>query len=167
MIHVEVFLYSWKLYIFPTCQIDANTNTNVRTSNHYYTYSTLLQMYCMSAMACNAHSDVFLKGKLLLKGMPTPGTGKRSPAPARNLRIICTMKENASSFPDGKGLPMEVEVGEEAKMVKSENLGGGKFGRYGGRFVPEILISCLAKLEAEFNLAIHDPDLQVLFNLVI
>lgn len=120
-------------------------------------------------MACSVHSDVFLKGKLLPKGMLTPSTGKRSLALARNLRIICAMKEDASSFPvDGKGLPMEVEVGEEAKMVmNNKNLGGGKFGRYGGRFVPEILISCLAKLEAEFNLAIHDPELQVLINLAI
>lgn len=37
----------------------------------------------------------------------------------------------------------------------------GKFGRYGGRFVPETLISCLSKLEAEFKLVLQDPVFQV------
>lgn len=36
----------------------------------------------------------------------------------------------------------------------------GKFGRFGGKFVPEALISCLSKLEAEFILALHDENFQ-------
>ncbi|XP_073156012.1 tryptophan synthase beta chain 1-like [Henckelia pumila] len=36
----------------------------------------------------------------------------------------------------------------------------GKFGRYGGIFVPETLISSLNKLAAEFNLILHDPQFQ-------
>ncbi|KAI3456427.1 hypothetical protein Pfo_013090 [Paulownia fortunei] len=36
----------------------------------------------------------------------------------------------------------------------------GKFGRFGGIFVPETLVSCLNKLVAEFNLVLRDPEFQ-------
>ncbi|XP_051128717.1 tryptophan synthase beta chain 1-like isoform X2 [Andrographis paniculata] len=36
----------------------------------------------------------------------------------------------------------------------------GKFGRFGGVFVPETLITCLRKLAAEFNLILHDHQFQ-------
>lgn len=36
----------------------------------------------------------------------------------------------------------------------------GKFGRFGGKFVPETLITCLNMLEAEFNLVLTDEDFQ-------
>lgn len=37
----------------------------------------------------------------------------------------------------------------------------GKFGRFGGVFVPETLITCLKKLEAEFRWVLHDPEFQM------
>ncbi|KAF5961871.1 hypothetical protein HYC85_003080 [Camellia sinensis] len=37
----------------------------------------------------------------------------------------------------------------------------GKFGKYGGRFVPETLMTCLDKLGAEFNLVLLDAKFQV------
>lgn len=37
----------------------------------------------------------------------------------------------------------------------------GKFGKFGGKFVPESLITCLGKLEAEFNLVLNDSKFQV------
>ncbi|KAK6133301.1 hypothetical protein DH2020_032964 [Rehmannia glutinosa] len=37
----------------------------------------------------------------------------------------------------------------------------GKFGRYGGIFVPETLVISLNKLAAEFQLTLHDPKFQV------
>ncbi|OWM77688.1 hypothetical protein CDL15_Pgr017088 [Punica granatum] len=58
-------------------------------------------------------------------------------------------------------MPLDMEISEEKKKKKSlGEVGGGKFGRYGGKYVPETLITCLAKLEAEFNLVLHDPDFQ-------
>nr|AYM45644.1 tryptophan synthase [Strobilanthes cusia] len=36
----------------------------------------------------------------------------------------------------------------------------GKFGAFGGVFVPETLVSSLSKLAAEFNLILHDRDFQ-------
>lgn len=37
----------------------------------------------------------------------------------------------------------------------------GKFGRFGGIFVPETLVTCLKMLLSEFNLCMHDPHFQV------
>ncbi|PIN03002.1 Tryptophan synthase [Handroanthus impetiginosus] len=36
----------------------------------------------------------------------------------------------------------------------------GKFGRFGGIFVPKTLVSCLKKLDAEFNMVRCDPEFQ-------
>ncbi|XVF40667.1 hypothetical protein PTKIN_Ptkin01aG0133000 [Pterospermum kingtungense] len=36
----------------------------------------------------------------------------------------------------------------------------GKFGRFGGKYVPETLVTCLGKLGAEFNLVLHDSEFQ-------
>ncbi|KAG6392313.1 hypothetical protein SASPL_146529 [Salvia splendens] len=36
----------------------------------------------------------------------------------------------------------------------------GKFGRFGGIFVPETLVTCLRMLLSEFNLCMHDPHFQ-------
>ncbi|XWS12804.1 hypothetical protein CRYUN_Cryun37aG0121700 [Craigia yunnanensis] len=44
----------------------------------------------------------------------------------------------------------------DRKEVNSQ----GKFGRFGGKYVPETLMACLGKLEAEFNLVLHDSEFQ-------
>ncbi|XP_055808120.1 tryptophan synthase beta chain 1-like [Solanum dulcamara] len=44
---------------------------------------------------------------------------------------------------------------------KSQLLSNEKFGIYGGKFVPETLISSLTKLDYEFNSALHDPQFQM------
>ncbi|XP_057764841.1 tryptophan synthase beta chain 1-like [Salvia miltiorrhiza] len=36
----------------------------------------------------------------------------------------------------------------------------GKYGRFGGIFVPETLVTCLNMLASEFNLCLHDPHFQ-------
>lgn len=43
----------------------------------------------------------------------------------------------------------------------------GKFGKFGGVFVPETLVTCLNKLAAEFNLVQRDPHFQVYKNYMI
>jgi len=37
----------------------------------------------------------------------------------------------------------------------------GRFGKYGGKYVPETLIAALSELEEEFKVAIKDPKFQV------
>ncbi|KAK6268973.1 hypothetical protein QUC31_013133 [Theobroma cacao] len=46
------------------------------------------------------------------------------------------------------------------KTVDRKEINHGKFGRFGGKYVPETLMSCLGKLEAEFNLVLHDAEFQ-------
>lgn len=118
-------------------------------------------------MGCKVPSDAILRSKLLPKGMVVPGSVKRSLPSGSNLRVVCGVKEHAPSvaIPDGIGLSMEVAVAEEKMMMKrKEDLGGGRFGRYGGKYVPETLMSCLAKLEAEFSLVLNDHEFQVIVN---
>ncbi|GLU23272.1 hypothetical protein SLE2022_392940 [Rubroshorea leprosula] len=52
-----------------------------------------------------------------------------------------------------KNLPHDIH--DERKVISM-----GKSGRFGGKFVPEILMTCLTQLEAEFNLALHDSLFQ-------
>lgn len=51
----------------------------------------------------------------------------------------------------------------ERKFEPEEReLGNGKFGRFGGKFVPETLMTCLSNLEAEFKLVLRDSEFQVM-----
>ncbi|XP_057961016.1 tryptophan synthase beta chain 1-like [Malania oleifera] len=48
---------------------------------------------------------------------------------------------------------------DEKIPLSTENY-TGRFGRYGGKFVPETLMACLTHLEAEFNSVLHDTEFQ-------
>lgn len=37
----------------------------------------------------------------------------------------------------------------------------GKFGKFGGKYVPELLVTCLSDLEEEFYMALNDAKFQV------
>ncbi|WCJ20263.1 Tryptophan synthase beta chain [Euphorbia peplus] len=52
----------------------------------------------------------------------------------------------------------KLDLGVEVlpKLISS----GGKFGKFGGKFVPETLISSLSMLEAQFNYVLQDPHFQ-------
>ncbi|RVW46091.1 hypothetical protein VitviT2T_014549 [Vitis vinifera] len=85
-----------------------------------------------------------------------------------NALVVCSVASAADSImtastPTGSAVVVrprplsrrEVETSER-KMTGTT----GKFGRFGGKFVPETLMTCLSKLEAEFNLVLHDPEFQ-------
>ncbi|KAL8130143.1 hypothetical protein V2J09_019298 [Rumex salicifolius] len=52
-----------------------------------------------------------------------------------------------------------LEVKEEEEKVKLAKL-NGKYGKFGGKFMPETLINWLTVLEHEFKMALHDPQFQ-------
>ncbi|KAK8575397.1 hypothetical protein V6N13_033355 [Hibiscus sabdariffa] len=52
------------------------------------------------------------------------------------------------------------KVKSPAKTVDKNIPAPGKFGIFGGKYVPETLISCLAELEAVFNFVLHDFEFQ-------
>ncbi|GMP75393.1 hypothetical protein CsSME_00032503 [Camellia sinensis var. sinensis] len=122
-------------------------------------------------MACNFQSVFLPQGKLSrfgsilsmkvnlpLKAQPENDTQTMAPT-----MPSVTSKETLSSggvmcppMITTKSLTWRLLEAEERKVGST-----GKFGKYGGRFVPETLITCLDKLEAEFNLVMHDAEFQV------
>ncbi|KAI4368219.1 hypothetical protein MLD38_016800 [Melastoma candidum] len=55
---------------------------------------------------------------------------------------------------------MQAVTVDDRVVPEMEKIRPGKFGVYGGKYVPETLISCLSKLEAEFNLVLTDDQFQ-------
>ncbi|KAK2973005.1 hypothetical protein RJ640_005548, partial [Escallonia rubra] len=62
---------------------------------------------------------------------------------------------NLSTTITRKSLTQTLIETEERKSTTA-----GKFGRYGGKFVPETLMLCLSQLEAEFKVVLHDDKFQ-------
>jgi len=48
---------------------------------------------------------------------------------------------------------------DESQFLRGD--GNGRFGRFGGKFVPETLMSPLRDLEDEFNFVLNDHEFQV------
>ena len=44
---------------------------------------------------------------------------------------------------------------------KKNNNNNGRFGKFGGKYVPELLITCLSELEEEFHKGLNDTKFQV------
>lgn len=53
-----------------------------------------------------------------------------------------------------------IEKATEIIVEPEDTTSTGKFGRFGGKFVPETLVMCLNQLEAEFKNALHDDVFQ-------
>ncbi|KAJ9169061.1 hypothetical protein P3X46_020533 [Hevea brasiliensis] len=85
-------------------------------------------------------------------------TSKRN---TRNAHVVCTLllpKENSlNSRKLGLNIPI---TGTQQVPIIMPAITPGKFGKFGGKFVPETLIACLKELEAEFNWALQDPEFQ-------
>lgn len=96
-------------------------------------------------------------------GSPHKKAGARALAPVSCSAVVDKMPAAVGGAHDSKSLATRWSMTQtfidqtEPKTVSST----GKFGRFGGKFVPETLISCLSKLEAEFILALHDKKFQV------
>ncbi|KAL6990808.1 tryptophan synthase, partial [Sarracenia purpurea var. burkii] len=76
-----------------------------------------------------------------------------SPPPAGGL-------DSSATFPGHETLITEVLGSKVRKSSGCNRNITGKFGRYGGKFVPETLITCLNQLESEFNFVLDDPHFQ-------
>ncbi|XP_018728173.2 tryptophan synthase beta chain 1 isoform X1 [Eucalyptus grandis] len=104
-------------------------------------------------MTSSIKSDLFLTNKLSF---------------ARNERSFSSMKRAvsnnlvAASAVKSGSKPLHVERALRVRKIDEIERGErrGKFGIYGGKFVPETLISCLGKLEADFNFVLHDAEFQ-------
>ncbi|CAK9327338.1 unnamed protein product [Citrullus colocynthis] len=68
--------------------------------------------------------------------------------------ILATTKKDMAT------IKMQLVIDGSKKSQKLPIGELGKFGKFGGKFVPESLITCLGKLEAEFNLVLNDSKFQ-------
>ncbi|KAL5578925.1 hypothetical protein UlMin_011367 [Ulmus minor] len=93
-------------------------------------------------------------------------TSQTCPEESRNLtRAIKSMTCRATSvvsnlFVNGGNNGATTSVTKKVPKDEEIDFGNGKFGRFGGKFVPETLITCLSKLEAEFYSVINDTKFQ-------
>lgn len=81
--------------------------------------------------------------------------------------IVCSAVGHNTLNSDELGLRNPTRTSEILELIDQGEktlANSGKFGRFGGIFVPETLITCLKKLEVEFNWVLHDPQFQVCFS---
>lgn len=126
-------------------------------------------------MACNSQSVFLPSGKLSssnykmktmrVKSVLQPPRPAVDPSTAS--AVTSMAKSRLETFTKGLlgGLgPVVVTKQSLTKRIMEEeerkSCGNGKFGCYGGRFVPETLVTCLNGLEAEFNSVLRDPAFQ-------
>ena len=55
-------------------------------------------------------------------------------------------------------LTMATAIAAKRLARQTNNTTPGRFGPYGGRYVPETLMAALEELEREYERAKHDPD---------
>ncbi|CAI6263690.1 unnamed protein product [Periconia digitata] len=97
------------------------------------------------------------------------GKSSRTDSTTREVGIVETMANAAepngvhvdkvitdADVPNGPGLADQIEA-LNADDVTSENALPARFGEFGGQYVPESLMDCLAELEKGFNEAKEDP----------
>lgn len=85
------------------------------------------------------------------KVIATPRTNSNRlemPSEAKTFLLSRSLIKRSHEIPSGQGRVMDI-------------VGNGKFGKFGGIFVPEILITCLRMLEAEFKSVLNDPQFKV------
>ncbi|CAI0407135.1 unnamed protein product [Linum tenue] len=81
------------------------------------------------------------------------GRATRSKFDSSALRLNYKPGSPTTELPKGR---VAILVDDDAAKPPST----GKFGRFGGKFVPETLISCLEELEVVFRQALRDPQFQ-------
>ncbi|KAK3433392.1 hypothetical protein EUGRSUZ_D01299 [Eucalyptus grandis] len=104
-------------------------------------------------MALSIKSDLFHTNKLLFARTERSISSMKR-AESNNLAVISPVKIGLKALHVARALRQR-KIDEVERRERR-----GKFGIYGGTFVPETLMSCLAKLEADFNFVLHDAEFQ-------
>ncbi|XP_059624008.1 tryptophan synthase beta chain 1-like [Cornus florida] len=122
-------------------------------------------------MACNFKTVPLLPRKFLSSTEWMPSTrlahAFRSPNDQGSASIVCSVAASHETLETTSVLDLDtlatrslekrvINVVTEGKKVSTR----GKFGRFGGKYVPETLMTCLGKLEAEFNFVLQDDEFQ-------
>ncbi|XP_050215160.1 tryptophan synthase beta chain 2, chloroplastic-like isoform X2 [Mercurialis annua] len=78
----------------------------------------------------------------------------------RRTEIVCAKTLTRDNPNSGKIEVVIPAVMKNRVTTHMPQLVPGKFGRFGGKYVPETLIACLNELEAVFNTVLHDREFQ-------
>jgi len=79
------------------------------------------------------------------------------------IRASSTKLANASTkLANGVASPTHLTDFTLTEARNQTQIQTGRFGKYGGKYVPELLISCLSRLEDEFYKALDDPKFKVI-----
>ncbi|GAB2240184.1 hypothetical protein Droror1_Dr00020702 [Drosera rotundifolia] len=124
-----------------------------------------------SSMACSLRSSYIVKTTFMASSKSAITIGQFAPEPRfYKYRRGCTGKAvtaqavvrwDVLTTPGcrknaRKSLVVPKEIVKEKE--KPNKSGGGRFGKYGGAYVPETLVTCLSQLESEFYAALADPQ---------
>nr|XP_043619230.1 tryptophan synthase beta chain 1-like [Erigeron canadensis] len=119
-------------------------------------------------MACNSYTQTTIsslsdvgKRRVIVLARLEPAVTLNTTT-TNQLRVYTNPNNNYSSSSSKtftKTLPMISNiVSADEKTITTHPTAAGKFGRFGGKFVAEVMIAPLAELEAEFNSALHDHE---------
>ncbi|MCE3050370.1 hypothetical protein HAX54_047070 [Datura stramonium] len=106
-------------------------------------------------MACNVNV-ILQQGKIAISRRKWQGFQSQS----YKANVISCVAIDPSQVPQ---LPWNLVFHEKNRAILSKE----KFGIFGGKFVPETLISSLTKLDYEFNSALRDPHFQMELRLAL
>ncbi|KAL2483971.1 Pyridoxal-5'-phosphate-dependent enzyme family protein [Forsythia ovata] len=120
-------------------------------------------------MACNNLQTISIHGGIFHATSESSNSSKRQGLAMhsqtdRGLKVCSAVAVTHNTPNSGElGLRNPKKMSEILQLIDQGEktlTSSGKFGRFGGIFVPETLITCLKKLEDEFNWVLHDPEFQ-------
>ena len=110
-------------------------------------------------MACNMRSDL-----LASQICPTSSVKRRIGNASVVRAVVVDNNTWAKDVLGTSSLIMRRTLTKPQVGTDERQGNNGRFGRFGGKYVPETLMTCLSKLETEFNLVLHDAKFQVCFH---
>ncbi|KAK2644426.1 hypothetical protein Ddye_019621 [Dipteronia dyeriana] len=116
-------------------------------------------------MSCNYIQTFFSNHRL--KACPLLPTKKKIGTVSVVCQLVTHNKAATSSTTDSSTCIMRKPlITTKSNLVETETdhklkvVNPGKFGKFGGKFVPETLVACLNQLEVEFNFLLQDSQFQ-------
>ena len=148
----------------PPIECPTSISSQTRGSHIYsqcdHTPSTSLSLSLEMKAACNYPPSTFLMSPSW-KNLSHEKQSRKSCY--ATIRASSTKLANASTkLANGVASPTHLTDFTLTEARNQTQIQTGRFGKYGGKYVPELLISCLSRLEDEFYKALDDPKFKVI-----
>ena len=109
----------------------------------------------LHCLRCSMASARMLDHRMLASSSASVVGARVSPLPCRISQHHARVAKRVQAI----AVPESPVEQKEEKLVRPD--AEGRYGRFGGKYVPETLIPALAELEAEYAKALKDPSFQV------